>query len=370
MIFRISFFFILFVFYFVAQADVITYLLARIIGHPVKDFSFFSAFLLSSFFTVATYLLEKTKISRRLTSFSIYLLVTLLATILVNIPFSIERIGILIFIVLIFFFIEKKNKVFPPKSDSIWQKTTIQIIKLLVICLFLGLGAGATDIDHYELRTAQAVVSNNPQKIKKIGRLSHAVSPRLFAMRCFVIAKIEEKGLGEKLMEQPIPQGGSENLLFPNDEQQQCLLPIDSLYLLLGKAKLPQESLQNYLRSQAYANDTLNNNTKNFVPNPSVDYYLSALLLDKKLRLFAQEVQKLYPEAVRQGILPTCFAQALILYIRKHSNEKEVYHDATIEANYLDYTAMADTLPDNRERCNLLRHNYGTTYWWWYDYSN
>lgn len=40
---------------------------------------------------------------------------------------------------------------------SFSQNTYVALLQLILLCLFVGVGNGVTDLTHYELRTAQAL---------------------------------------------------------------------------------------------------------------------------------------------------------------------------------------------------------------------
>lgn len=237
-------------------------------------------------------------------------------------------------------------------------------MQLLVLCLFVGVGNGVTDLQHYELRTAQALQSEHPKRAYKVGDKSFVTSPRLFAMRCYLLAKTHKKGLADKIFEQMVPKGGAENLLIPNDEMQNLLFPASHLTQLLGCSRHQGEDALTYLRRCAWLS-AFRNGQKH---SAAIDYYLCALLLNRQLDRFATEIVRFYPHAVDTGTLPTYYAQALMLYRRTCSQPTVFYEDNSVEANYQDYTDMADTL-STAMRYNLLRRSYGETYWWWYSYG-
>lgn len=369
MIFRIVYFFFLLFFFAKAQGDVVAYLAAMLCGHPVEAWTWTTSFLLSVVLTGLAYGLEKMLAERRLPAFSAYVASSWVAVTLVSFPFAshVRNALLLIFAIALIAVEWWWQRRLSSSKNSLWGSFMPSTIRLMSLCLFAGIGAAATDVDHYELRTAQAITSGEPMRAYEVGERALAVTPRLFALRCYLMATTLDKGLGEKFMEQPVPGGGSQNLLFPNDARQKNLLPSDSLYRLLGSVKKEDETPVSYFRRCAYAEAEKEGRGKK--TRPAADYYLSALLLDRRLDDFAREAQVLYPENVSQGSLPAYFAQALIFYARQRSNPTVRYHDTAIEANLLDYSDMADTIADKRKRCNLLRRSYGETYWWWYDYA-
>ncbi len=240
-------------------------------------------------------------------------------------------------------------------------------VQMLLLCLYVGVGNGVTDLQHYELRTAQALQSKHPKRAYKVGDKSYATSHRLFAMRCYLMATTHKKGLGDEVFSQMVPDGGAASLLLlPTDKYQQLLLPASKLERLLGSRRHANEGALAYLHRCAWLS-AFKGDSKH---TAAADYYLCALLLERKLDLFAKEIVYYYPTEVAQSKLPRYFAQALILYQRTRTQPKVFYTDSNIEANYRDYTDMADSIPDRTVRTNMLRYSYGETYWWWYSYGD
>lgn len=249
-----------------------------------------------------------------------------------------------------------------------WQKFMPRAVELLVLFLYVGLGTSVSDTVHYELRTARALRTARLQQAYEVGPVALAASPRLFAMRSYLLATTAPHGLGAKIFQQPIPAGGSAQLLFPDDARQRLLLSPDSLTRLLGSERRPGEPHLAYFRRCA---EQARQQRPTTVERPlaPIDYYLCALLIDRRLDAFALEVNRYYPHLVATGRLPFYYAQALVLYSRQHSHPVVRYRDAAIEANFRDYNEMGDTLRQLTPRRNLLRRSYGETYWWWYDYG-
>ena len=98
----------------------------------------------------------------------------------------------------------------------------------------------------------------------------------------------------------------------------------------------------------------------------AADYYLCGLLLDRHIDLFAREVAVYYKQALQAQALPHYYAEAMLLYTHLRTNPLHVYQPASLEANYLDFTAMADSLHQPQVRQNLTRYTYGETYYWYY----
>ncbi len=249
------------------------------------------------------------------------------------------------------------------------------LLVLIALALYAELGCGVTDVQHYELQTAQALRSSHPDRAYQVGEKAYATSPRLFALRCYLLATSGKHRMGSLLFEQIVPaEGGAANLLFPTDRTQQLLLPADTLYALLGAKPLSGERPLDYFgrcAELAYGKGQKGklSHKERRRQRAAYDYCLAAHLLERDLPGFARAALRYYPAEVRKGRLPRYFAQAFILYKRTASTPLFPYRDNNTEANYQDYADMGDTIQNRRIRPNLLRRSYGETYWWWYNYG-
>lgn len=370
--FRLFFALFLLLFFRYAQGDVLTYLTGVAFGRAVEPYPWLCAIGATAVLVLLGRMGERWLSRRRRSTLPAYVVPAWLAAAWVSLPFaSWAYQGVLLLaaagLLLFFEWWERRLNRTWPAVRNLWQDFIPPAVRLLLLCLYVGLGAAATDVEHYELRTAEAIRTHHPKRAYRVGEKSLAVSPRLFALRCYLLATTHSRGLGDQLFKQPVPAGGSDNLFFPADEQQRLTLPVDSLYSLLGSRPHTGESRLQYLRRCARL-AAFRQTTVERLSAP-IDYYLCALLLDRRLDLFAREVKYFYPAKIARGKLPAYFAQALVYYNHVRTQPVVFYRDAAIAANYSDYTDMADTIAAPAARRNLLRRSYGETYWWWAEYG-
>ena len=243
---------------------------------------------------------------------------------------------------------------------SFWKVNLSELLWLTSLCVYAGLGAAASDTDHYELRTAQALRST-PEDAYRVGERSLATTPRLFALRCRLMAS-ERAGLGETLFEQPVPPRVSASMLIPSESFSPADYPADSLYAFLQTPRHTGEKALDYFQRCAHR--------AGMKPGPAADYYLCALLLERRLERFVAALRCVYPDGDRAGHrLPRFYAQAVILHQKRRTNPTWHYKDNAMSENYRNYSEMGDTLSSVRHRYNLLRRSYGNTYWWFYDFA-
>ncbi len=251
------------------------------------------------------------------------------------------------------------------KNSTMWHRAMSHTVFLLLLSVYMGVGAAATDTDHYEMKTSQLLLKGKPKKVKHIGAKSTETTPRLIAMRAYAMATAPGL-LGDRFFDQPLmPSTDATSLLLPQDDKQTVLFPADSLCHKLS-APLPSaaahtqaEEAADYFRHAA--------EKAGFHPSIAADYYLCALLANRQIDRFAQEILRYYPRQVReQKHLPKYYAEALVMYTHMRTRPAVIFSDATIEANYNDFSEMGDTIHQTDVRNNMLRHSYGETYWWYY----
>ena len=98
-----------------------------------------------------------------------------------------------------------------------------------------------------------------------------------------------------------------------------------------------------------------------------MDYYLSALLLERKLDEFVSAYNDLY---AADGEVPRYYRQALFLYRQMHpSVALDVTADAAMEELWGKYTEKQQELTGQRGEGNRMRREFGDTYWWYYQYK-
>lgn len=234
----------------------------------------------------------------------------------------------------------------------------------------------------------------------KVAKRSLTVTHELTAARAFYLAK--SGALGEKLFSYP-QYYGAEGLL-PKMQQTSPISP-DTVYAQFHLSRNSNEPALDYLRRVAEG-DTLKSRT-------TADYYLCALLLEKRLTDFIEELPRYYN--IHSGKeLPLHYQEALIYYVTTIDDSKisfeadslrselllmglmnwnygqdvpthykEAFKDYALSSadfeNMLDvdslgkeFVAMVELekkYPQLHVRSNFIRKHYGNTYWWYFTYS-
>ena len=250
----------------------------------------------------------------------------------------------------------------------------------------------AAAYSHYKRGDADAALN--------VAKRSLNATHELTAARAFYLAECGE--LGDRLFAYP-QYYGAEGIL-PEMQQTSPLSP-DTVYARLGLRRGEKEPAVDYLRRVV---------EKDSVPSrAAVDYYLCALLLDKRVTDFVEELPRYYNLHVGKE-LPQHYKEALIYYVtaiddceiafEADSLRSELILMGLLDWNYgqdvpehyreafkdyalssADFSNMlnVDSLgkefvamlelenkyPQLHIRSNFIRKHYGNTYWWYYAYS-
>ncbi|MGM9693977.1 MAG: DUF6057 family protein [Alloprevotella sp.] len=369
---RILFALFLLLFFAKGQGDVVIRLFSSVTGTLLPPLPWLWGGLLTLVWLGALALVRRAFPHSRRAAVVSHTLAVWLAVAVVSIPFAglwhqflLAAVGVALVVV----FVRLKPRPVPacPAAGAkhrllmaFWNVNLLDLVWLTSLFLYAGLGAAASDTDHYELRTAQALRSV-PAEGYRVGERSLATTPRLFALRCRLMAS-EPAGLGEMLFEQPVPPRAGAATLIPSDRFSPEDFPADSLYSFLKTPRRTGEKALDYFQRCAHR--------AGMKPGPAADYYLCALLLERRLDRFVAALRCVYPDGDRAGQrLPRFYAQAVMLHQKRRTKPTWRYKDNAMAENYRNYSEMGDTLPSVRHRYNLLRRSYGNTYWWYYDFA-
>jgi len=224
---------------------------------------------------------------------------------------------------------------------------------LLMLC-FMTIGLGNTNIHfHHELQIEEALYRQDYVEARKVGEESMDPSRNLTALRAYTMSR--EGTMGEYLFQYPQLYGASGLLMGISDEKA-LRLNADSLYVYLGNRPTLGES------SLAFFCRICEEESGNYT---TLDYYLSALLLERKLEDFVHSFDELY--MVKDSI-PYYYKQALFLYDKMNPSDTYGINDASLEELWSRYVEKREELSRQRGEANKMRREFGHTYWWYYQY--
>lgn len=187
-----------------------------------------------------------------------------------------------------------------------------------------------------------------------VGYKSLDASRQLTAQRAYILAR--GGSLGERLFE--YPQLYASEGLLPSRVQDSPLSP-DSVYALLGVAPSGNIKAMPFLES-AVESDTASAALK--------EYYMSALLLDKRLVEFVNRIPEIYP-GVPADSLPKHFREALLLHSEIDGTYKPSFSSDTLYHMFDSLKRIEESHDDVFIRGNYVRKSFGRTYWWYFLYG-
>ena len=228
------------------------------------------------------------------------------------------------------------------------------LLTLLLLC-FMTVGIGNDNIHfHHELQVEEALRRQEYGRALEVAGKTMDPSRNLTALRAYAMSR--QGTMGEDLFRYPQLYGAA-GLLMGTSNEKALRLNADSLSVYLGAEPALGEPALDFFRRICHEE------TGNYT---TLDYYLSALLLEKKLDEFVKEFEALY--TVRDSI-PLYYNQALFLYAKKHGASTEEITNEALEELWGKYRMKKEELSGQRGEANRMRREFGDTYWWYYQYK-
>lgn len=227
------------------------------------------------------------------------------------------------------------------------------LLILLLLCL-MTITVGNTEIHfHHELAVEAALKKNDYSQARKVGKKMVHPSRPLTALRAYTMSK--EQTMGEYLFEYP-QLYGSEGLLLDALSGNRFRLTADSLYTYLGATPQQGEKAIDYFGRIC---------REEVGSHVSLDYYLSALLLEHRLEQFVADFEELYTVS---DSIPRYYEEALFLYDKMHPSLSQKVQNEAMEERWKAYEALKLELAGTVGEGNRMRRKFGDTYWWYYQY--
>lgn len=207
---------------------------------------------------------------------------------------------------------------------------------------------------HHETEAEHFLNIQSYDRALQTGAHSSSTSRTLTALRTLAMTHTGE--LGERLFEFPQPYG-SDGLFFSADSLEHLRYTNDSVYFLLGGRPYNGQENIDFLRTLCYQDKG---------KYTALDYYLSALLLEKRTADFAQAVSDFFetPDS-----LPRHYQEALARYAFDAPPSRQLPADSTWLERYAEYLRAGEAWSSTDERRKALRETYGHTYWWYADFQ-
>ena len=240
-----------------------------------------------------------------------------------------------------------------PEMPDIWVVNS-NFMTLLMLC-FMTIGIGNTNVHfHHELQVEEALRKQDYGRALQVAEKTMDPSRNLTALRAYAMSR--QGTMGEDLFRYPQLYGAA-GLLMGTSDEKALRLNADSLSVYLGaKPALGEPALTFFRR---ICEEESGNYT-------TLDYYLSALLLEKKLDEFVRAFDELY--TVRDSI-PYYYRQALFLDSKMPPSAVTDSADVALEELWVKYQEKQQELSGQRGEANYMRREFGDTYWWYYQYK-
>ncbi len=239
-------------------------------------------------------------------------------------------------------------------EGSLWGLVNSNLAILLGLCLLTVCGVVPTGSFIMSWRRNITCEPGEYDKVLRVGEKSLEASRTLTAYRAVALSHLGK--MGDKLFAYP-QYYRSDGLFFETDSLHTLRYTNDSIYYLLGARPYEGEDRMVFLRNICY---------KGTGKYTSLDYYLSALLLEKKLDSFAQAVPDFY---LPEDTLPRYYREALTLYHVQRNDTVSLRADSLTLDRFKAYQTLQQKEGSPLEERNRMRREFGDTYWWYYDYQ-
>ena len=227
------------------------------------------------------------------------------------------------------------------------------LLILFLLCM-MTVTVGNTEIHfHHELAVEAALKKSDYSQARKVGKKMVHPSRSLTALRAYTMSK--EQTMGEHLFEYP-QLYGADGLLLDTLSGNRFRLTADSLYTYLGATPQQGEKAIDYF--ERICREEVGSHV-------ALDYYLSALLLERRLERFVADFEELYtvPDSI-----PRYYEEALFLHDKMHLSLPQKVQNEAMEERWKAYEALKLELTGTVGEGNRMRRKFGDTYWWYHQY--
>lgn len=237
-------------------------------------------------------------------------------------------------------------------SRSAWVNALTMVVMMLGLVAFNNNNA----VLRYRAHAEVALLEGDDKEALRVGAESLETDAHLTMLRAFALARQGE--LGEHLFDYPIHSKGADLLPLFDSQSRFLALPADSVLDMLSVLKPKREmSVYGYFRVL----DDYHVGTAT-----AADYYLCALLIDRRLDDFARVLKRHYPIDNR---LPRHYKEALLLYAHQREHPVVIYKDAVMEEDWNDMQQLMAERSKRSERNLFMLENYRGSYWYYYFYE-
>lgn len=239
-----------------------------------------------------------------------------------------------------------------PMQTVIWNVALMTLMSVATVCL------GNSDrYFHNELRMESLMAKGNNEEVMKVAEKSLRTTKTMTALRMMAMTKLGKAG--EEVFRYP-QYYKVEGMFFDEDSTKTLRYTNDSIYSMLGGEPMYGENRMDYLKRMAREKDSC---------GYARTYYLTGLMLDKDLEGFANALKYW---GIKGDSLQRYHKEAALMY--KAMNPKWEYEIADKDSvfhmarkRYLE--RKTEGYKSENEERNIMRREFGDTFWWYYDYQ-
>ncbi len=259
---------------------------------------------------------------------------------------------LLVYVILVFAF-RGRSSLTRSIYDLLWRNYVL-LFAMMLIC---GAIPRTNEVCHYELSVERHIMQQDYQGALSVGRGSLHTTRRLGELRMYALSK--QGLLPECLFDYPQEYGADGLLQVTDQDSTYRYTPLNICHSFGVVPKLtPATTTQKYL---LYVNsvDTLRTPT-------TQDYLLCYLLLQKDLKLFEYYLKQFYPQSPSTQ-LPRAYREAVVYINNVYGGNLQYSIPADCSNRFAQYRQHKIEIAEPVARANLIRRDFGNTFWWYYE---
>lgn len=264
---------------------------------------------------------------------------------------------ILVVVMLIYlFFVWISRNSFEPRELKFVHQLSPNIGVMAALFIFTGWYGNNTPAGQMELAAWKYLHAEQYEKVLEVGKRSDDCNADLTSLRNLALAKTGQ--LKTKLFDYPQPYG-SAGLMMSRYNVQTPSYGAKEYYDVLEAMPYGGERAEAFYKRMAMKTGA----------EIYREMYLSALLLDKNLKAFAEQTTKgKEPEMLANA--PVYYQEAWMIYNEQNPFSPIIFTpDEAVEQRYQTYLALREQYADDEiVMKNRSRHKLGNTYWYYYDF--
>lgn len=241
----------------------------------------------------------------------------------------------------------------PELDVLIWNISLMLIMCILTMCM-----SNTDKSMHNELEMEGLIIKEKYDKALETAGKSTEATRTMTALRGIAMAKAGN--MGDMIFSYP-QYYKADGLFFENDSTKTFRFNNDSVYSIIGYKARNWETPEMYLKRVCCEEDSVGNTAWN--------YYMAVLLLNKNLEAFANVLDSNKSAGDEMG---KYFKEAAVLYKSMNPGwNNPAGNDSLSIADIKAYRTRQKEIANKseKERMNILRKEFGDSYWWYYDYQ-